>query len=118
MSEPVVHELVRTDVAGDSLVLALAGELDLHASLIISPTVADALRPADGLVVIDLCDVTFVDCSGLELLLKIRRVALAQGSTVRILSPNPRLLRILRYLILDEPFEIVGHMNGELNDWP
>ncbi|MDJ0460738.1 STAS domain-containing protein [Streptomyces sp. H27-C3] len=118
MSEPVVHELIRTSVVGGSLVLALAGDLDLHASLRVSPRVSEAVRAAGGPVVIDLREVTFVDCSGLELLLQIRRAVLARGGTVRILSPHPSLLRILRYLILDDPFEIVGQMSGEFSDWP
>ncbi|MEN8650809.1 STAS domain-containing protein [Streptomyces sp. 21So2-11] len=118
MSEPVLHELVRTYVVGDTLVLALAGDLDLHMSLMVTPRVGDAVRPADGPVVIDLREVTFVDCSGLELLVQIRRLVRARGGTVRVLSPDPRLLRILRYLDLEDPFEVVRELSDEPTDWP
>ncbi|HET6856715.1 MAG TPA: STAS domain-containing protein [Streptomyces sp.] len=118
MSEPVLHELVQTYVVGDTLVLSLAGDLDLHMSLMVFPSVSEAVRPAEGRVVIDLREVTFVDCSGLELLLQIRRLVRAQGGTVRILSPHPTLLRIVRYLALEEPFEVIGHLGDELADWP
>ncbi|MFJ9344637.1 STAS domain-containing protein [Streptomyces sp. NPDC101733] len=47
-------------------------------------------------IVVDLDGCTFCDSTGLNILLQARREAVAHGRTVRLVSPRPQLVRILR----------------------
>jgi anti-anti-sigma factor len=84
--------VLRVDVStgGGQTVLALAGELDLDS--------VDELRhPAEaalsgGAVILDMAELTFIDSSGLALLVELRRLASDAGVPLQIvnLRPGPR----------------------------
>ena len=76
--------------------VALRGELDLAASGAVAERLA-ALRGRH--VVIDLRRLTFIDSSGLHVLLRAYRRAAAAGGSVRLRRPPRRVMRT---------FELVG----------
>ncbi|MFH8561766.1 ANTAR domain-containing protein [Streptomyces sp. NPDC017988] len=79
----------------DRITLALRGELDLEAGRRLRPGLNQALGRAARFVDLDVSGVGFCDCSGLNLLLGLRRRALHQGKAVRIVSGSPAVDRIL-----------------------
>ncbi|GHA32733.1 hypothetical protein GCM10010329_65160 [Streptomyces spiroverticillatus] len=93
--------------AGSALVLGLSGELDLYAGLRVGPLVDRALRGHPPLVVADLTRITFMDCGGLSLLLRVRGQTARWGGDFAVHCPSRRVLRILRYVELDEPLRFV-----------
>ncbi|MEV7192102.1 ANTAR domain-containing protein [Streptomyces sp. NPDC093510] len=81
--------------AGTRRSLALRGELDLDTGQWLRNDLYRALgQVSDGLD-LDLSEVDFCDCSGLNLLLGLRQHAVKQGKTVVIRSSSPAVERLL-----------------------
>ncbi|MEV0123664.1 ANTAR domain-containing protein [Streptomyces sp. NPDC050703] len=84
------------------------GELDLDACQRLRPDLLHALsRSAEGLDLY-LREVAFCDCSGVNLLLALRRLALRYGKTVLLRTTSPaveRMLDLTATHALFEPFE-------------
>jgi anti-anti-sigma factor len=80
----------------DSLELAIAGELDMVATFKLEPEL-DRLLDAPDLrrLECNLAGVSFVDSSGLGLLLALRERAQARGIAMTIVSVSARMQRIL-----------------------
>jgi anti-sigma B factor antagonist len=99
---------IRSERAGDRHVIALAGELDM-ASV---PDVDAELASLEGgsrlaTVVIDLRSVTFIDSSGLRLVLEASRRADTATYQLALLRPGDRVFRAFEISGIDTllPFE-------------
>lgn len=103
----------RRSVAG-ATVVELRGELDLLASTELIPYLDALARVADSDFVLDLRDVTFIDCSGLSLLCRFRARALERGSRVRVVSADPAFARLLRLTRLARVFELQADLASAL----
>jgi len=82
-----------------------AGDLDVESSPPLAACLAVLGDREVGTVTLDASGVTFIDCSGLGVLL--RAHALLQGR-LRLLSPSPAVLRLLRVLGLEERLTCVA----------
>ncbi|MFK4066417.1 ANTAR domain-containing protein [Streptomyces sp. NPDC029674] len=81
--------------AGVRRSLALRGELDLDSGQWLRADLYRTLsHTSDGLD-LDLAEVEFCDCSGLNLLLGLRQHAIEQGKTIVIRSSSPAVERLL-----------------------
>ncbi|MFK8910959.1 STAS domain-containing protein, partial [Streptomyces sp. YS-3] len=92
--------------AGDRQLVTVAGEVDIDADRLLHSTLCAALERARHGVDLDLSNVDFCDCSGLNILLRIRRHALRDGKTLRVHAVSPivhRLLTVTRTLALLAP---------------
>jgi anti-sigma B factor antagonist len=101
--EPMTVTTSRTD---DTIVVALAGELDLHSSELLSATVDDVLGDSPRVVEIDASDLTFADSAGLRALLSAREAAEQRGIVLRLGRISPALGRLLDMTGLREVFEV------------
>jgi anti-sigma B factor antagonist len=70
-----------------SNVIALDGELTIYRAAELKPLLLAAL-PGTGPILLDLAEVTEVDTAGVQLLLLLRREALAAGRTLHLLQPS------------------------------
>ncbi|MFF1605306.1 ANTAR domain-containing protein [Streptomyces mirabilis] len=70
--------------AGGRTVVVVAGELDVDTEQALQHGLREALAHSVHGLDLDLAGVDFCDCSGLNVLLHIRRLALAEAKTVRI----------------------------------
>ncbi|OKH98565.1 hypothetical protein A6A06_28250 [Streptomyces sp. CB02923] len=95
---------------GDQFIIALKGELDLALALTLQPTLGEALPPRPGTVVVNLGQVTFMDCSGLALLCRLRERVAGRGGTLVLLGPRPVVRRLLRLAPLDERFVVIDRL--------
>ncbi|MGY1436843.1 anti-sigma factor antagonist [Streptomyces reniochalinae] len=87
---------VRSRAGAERTVVELSGEIDLAVVLATTPQLyALTAAPARRLVA-DLRPVTFIDCSGLALLVDIRSRVLAGGGTFTLVCADARVLRLLR----------------------
>lgn len=76
-------------------VLRLHGELDISTQQVF----VDALTGVDesvARIVLDLSDLTFIDCGNIGLIHQTRIVAGQRGTHLELRSPNPQLLRIMK----------------------
>lgn len=79
----------------DRTAVAVHGELDLAACGKVESGLHDALNRSFRGLDLDLGAVSFCDCSGLNMLLRLRRRAAAQGKTVVIVSRSRAVERLL-----------------------
>lgn len=85
---------------GDDRIVAAQGELDLHTA----PRLAAALAPhvdAGEWVIADLTAVTFMDSSGVAVLVNALAAARGTGAELVVVAPEPRVRRVLAITGLD-----------------
>jgi anti-sigma B factor antagonist len=87
MARPIRIE-VREKIDGETLVLSVDGELDLGSVPVLAQQVdAQAVGEGDALT-LDLSGVTFMDSSGLRLLIEINERAKRDGWTLSLIPPQ------------------------------
>lgn len=85
---------------GRSVTVTVHGEVDGPASAVLGGLLLDVVQGQGNLCVdLDLSDMTFIDSSGLSMLLDIHRLAVERGGTFVLHSPRPSTVRV---------FDIVG----------
>ncbi|MET8079288.1 ANTAR domain-containing protein [Streptomyces sp. NPDC005303] len=107
-ARPPCLATIEAVVAGGRAVVTCRGEFDVGAQELQADLYAVLDRSATG-VDLDLEEVRFCDCAGLNVLLSLRREALDQGKTVTIRACSPTVARLLdltgaRELFVTEDF--------------
>ncbi|WP_329232080.1 ANTAR domain-containing protein [Streptomyces canus] len=93
-ARPPCLATIEAVVAGERTDVTCRGEFDIGVQALQSELYAVLDRSATG-VDLDLDGVVFCDCGGLNLLLDLRREALAQGKTVTVQAYSPAVGRLL-----------------------
>jgi anti-sigma B factor antagonist len=88
----------RLSLSADTIVLSLAGELDVAALATIEETWAQVVRFAETRVVVDLSELRFIDSSGMHALLRLRSE----------LAPSVRLELVRGPECVDRVFALTG----------
>ncbi|WP_406192653.1 STAS domain-containing protein [Kitasatospora sp. NBC_01560] len=91
-SEPLY---VRVVASTESVLVGLAGELDLDSAPLVDRAVGACLRDGVRRVTVDLAAVTFCDSHGLMALERSGRIAAESGVTFQLSGVHRRLRRIL-----------------------
>lgn len=89
-------------------VVALRDEIDIATAALIAPALDIATSDGSPHVVVDLTEVSFLDCSGLTLLCRARRRALDRNGRFWLVCDCPRILRLLRAGRLHDVFRPVA----------
>jgi anti-sigma B factor antagonist len=85
-----------TDRAGDSLVVALAGDFDAATTFWLEPELERLTRETNArALVVDMSDVTFMDSSALGLLLATQQRLQADGLRLLVANPSRGVRRML-----------------------
>ena len=85
---------------GDDLVITLGGELDIATAPELALVVAAAVDKEPPRLVLDLCDLRFIDSTGLAVILKARE-SLPTASAMVLRRPQPNVLRVFTITGLD-----------------
>ncbi|MEU7482482.1 STAS domain-containing protein [Streptomyces sp. NPDC042319] len=128
---PKVHALpeVRTEACPEVLPEAPADMIPLPDAFPVTlsgfPTLSPRVLP-DGFpdngsggagrektMMIDLRHVTFMDCSGLDLLCRVRDQLAERGGRLVLMNLRPIVIRLLKLAALREPFELDGQVDGD-----
>lgn len=80
---------------GRRWVLRLQGELDLCTRDRLSCAISGALRHSPQLLVVDLSELSFMDCSGLSVLIWAHQRLAGQGRQLLITGAPPIVLRLI-----------------------
>jgi len=88
--------LLAVDLAGAQPVVRLSGEVDMATSAAVKSSLADLAEGGHLAVVVDLSEVTFIDSSGLHVLLDAQRRLSKSGGKVVLRKPAPAVDRILQ----------------------
>ncbi len=107
----------RLDI-GPTAVLAVEGELDIAQAPAFGVSINEALRAGPPCLVIDLCEVAFLDSTGLAVLLNARRRTRRQGTKLKLVCDVESTLRLLPLTRLDRDFEVYPTLDEALAECP
>ncbi|HEX8305227.1 MAG TPA: STAS domain-containing protein [Jatrophihabitans sp.] len=91
--------------AGDLTVLEVRGEVDLHSAAQLQDRLLQVIAGGQS-VVVDLTGLSFLDSTGLGVLVAARNQAQQAGAQLRLVCTSDRMLKLFRITGLDAVFEI------------
>jgi anti-sigma B factor antagonist len=97
-------------------VLPLEGEIDLHVSPRVSQMLGEIIQPKPSRVVVDLSRVTYVDSSGLAVLIQAMQDVEDYGGRFALAGVQENVLSILETARLDKIFLLYPHVDAALAD--
>jgi anti-sigma B factor antagonist len=97
---------ITRDSDGETCTLVLAGEVDVYTSPDLRRALADAVESGCAHVVVDLEHLSFIDSSGLGVLVSTLRRMKEDGGTLRLVCTKEGILKIFRITGLDKVFPI------------
>ena len=100
-------KVTEDDVDEQTHVLALRGELDVATVPRLADPLREAIAAGKTAMVIDLGELTFLDSTGLMVLLNGLRRVMRQGGNLVIVCTNPTVLRWFHVTRLETTFDIV-----------
>ena len=95
------------DPAAHRLRLSLSGEIDLLTVPGVFVGVIDAQPWPGDVVTLDMSEVTFIDSTGLSMLLKVSQYLEGMGSRLALTNPSAPVMRLLTMVGLTEYFPII-----------
>ncbi|MFI0738171.1 STAS domain-containing protein [Streptomyces sp. NPDC021100] len=95
---------MRERVAGGAVTIELSGEIDILAEQELGPRLEALAGRRHADLVIDLRGVTFLDASGLRLLLRARNRVARGGGRLRVVRGGPRVSKVIRVVRLEPAF--------------
>jgi anti-anti-sigma factor len=87
--------------AGEFSIVRLPAEVDMAVSSQVVDSLLSTLNRVGPHLIVDARDVTFMDSSGLNALVRARERAEALGGSLHLVAPSPRLRRLLEVSRLD-----------------
>jgi anti-anti-sigma factor len=86
---------------GSPLVVEIRGEIDIRSAPVLRDELLRVIRRCGPELALDLAGVTFMDCTGLNVLLATRRHAQLEEGSVQVIRASPRVLRVISLLGLE-----------------
>ncbi len=86
--------------------IALSGELDIATGPDLEQALDTQLTQGDGDVVLDLRDVTFIDSSGLRVVLVASRSATAAGRRLVVVPGDGQVIRVIRLAQVEDRLDL------------
>ena len=95
-------DLVVASHPGSPPVVEIGGELDIAAAPRLRESLLRILREQGPTICVDLRGLTFLDCSGVNVLLATARRAWLEGGCLRVVRPSARAWRVIVLLGLQD----------------
>ncbi len=96
-------------------VVAVSGEVDVATAPALREALERVVDEDHGPVVVDLIDVTFIDSTGLGVLIGARKRCADAGRDLRVVVGEPRILKVFEITGLTELFSIHGSLDLALS---
>lgn len=113
MPDPQI-ELTEESVDEHTHVIRVRGEIHVSTAPELSAVFNDAIDVGKSAVVLDLGDVTFIDSTGLSVLLSGLRRLMRNSGRLALVCDNPTVLRLFEITRLDSTFEIFATRKAAL----
>lgn len=111
-----MHLSVTSNILPDDRVVIFAtGELDVSSSTILKSELTDHIAQGRAHVIIDLSKVTFVDSSGLSVLVTGLKRTVEGGGFLRLVVTAESVMRIFQITALDQAFDIFADLETALS---
>ena len=97
---------IHTVALNDRTVVRLEGELDAYTAPRLVACFDDLLARGANDIVVDLGRVSFIDSTGLGVLVNAYNAGLERDGTVELVASDPRVVRVLAMTSLDQLFTV------------
>ncbi len=91
---------------GERAVVHLGGEIDVYTAPLVREKIDEEIHAGRNDLVVDLSDVTFVDSTGLGVLVGRLKLARTRGGSLSLVGTDDRVLKVFSITGLDKVFEI------------
>ena len=98
----------------ESLILELAGEVDLNCSVELRGHLLESLETKPARLILDLSEVSFMDSSGLATLVEALQLSRKQAISLRLSGLQPRVKSLFEIARLDQLFELYDNQQEAL----
>jgi len=105
---------VTTSRQGDVTVVNVAGEVDVYTAAQLRAALDEEVAAGHVELVVDLDEVTFLDSTGLGVLVGRLKLVRNQSGWLRLVCSNERILRVFRITGLDKVFGIHASVDEAL----
>lgn len=105
---------VETEDRNDYALVTASGEIDAATADSVADAVSAALSDGFKTVVLDFSDVTFIDSTGLGVLVKSHRAAEATDAMFAVVHPTPQTRKLIRVLGLDQLLHVYDSLDQAL----
>jgi anti-sigma B factor antagonist len=95
-----------TRTIGERTVLDVVGEVDVYSAPALRDRIAELLESSQPSLVVNLCDVSFLDSTGIGTLVAGLNRAVQLGGTLSLVCDHDRILKLFRITGLDAVFTI------------
>ena len=102
---------VETTTVGNTPVVRVRGDVDLHCSPRLRELLLECVSQSSGTLHIDLSQVPYMDSSGVGTLVYVKREAERAGRRVVLIGLQPRVRSVFEVTHLDEFFTIVASLD-------
>ena len=103
---------IHTVALHDRTVVRLEGELDAYTAPGLVACFDDLLTQGITDLVVDLGRVSFIDSTGLGVLVNAHTAAIEREGTVELVASDPRVVRVLEMTSLDQIFTVHSSLEG------
>jgi anti-sigma B factor antagonist len=109
---------VQTCGDGRTGVVVVHGEIDLSNASRMREALSDHLAQGRCNLLMDLRDVTFIDSTGLGVLIGANKAARSEGGSLRVVCDDARILRLLRITGISKSLSVLATVEEATSDWP
>jgi anti-sigma B factor antagonist len=99
---------------GDQTVMRLGGEIDVYTAPLVREKLDEQIHGGRARLVVDLTNVTFLDSTGLGVLVGRLKLARSRGGSLRLVGNDDRVLKVFSITGLDKVFEIHPDLDAAL----
>ena len=100
------HLSVDVRLCSSGVTVTVRGEVDVHTAPILRARLHEVISQGEQRVVVHLDGVTFLDSTGLGVLVGAHKAQSAAGGTLELVCGQPRLLRIIGLTGLDRVLDV------------
>jgi anti-sigma B factor antagonist len=114
-SERVTVDLsVSSTEQGDATVVHVAGEIDVYTAPLLREVLDKQVAAGRTNLVVDLENVTFMDSTGLGVLVGRLKLVRGQNGSLRIVTAEDRILKVFKITGLDKVFHIYPSVDNAI----
>ena len=99
---------------GEQTVVHLGGEIDVYTAPLVREKLDEQIQSGRTQLVVDLTDVTFLDSTGLGVLVGRLKLTRTRGGSMRLVGTDDRVLKVFSITGLDKVFEIHPTLDAAL----
>ena len=109
---------ISTRSEGAAVVVSVSGDVDVASSPILRDALDRPLAAQASHIVVDLAGLTFIDSTGLGVLVGAMKVARRYGASLRLVCTSPKILRVFDITGLTSVFPVDANLQAALASGP